>query len=333
MLAQAHTWTRGDLALADRAPFEALLDRAYGPGREPDLGETHALLVVEGGKLVFDHYGDGFTADQTHASWSMAKSITQALIGILVGDGKIDIHAPADAPEWREPSDPRAAITLDQLLRMSSGLEFTEDYLPGSGSDVLEMLYGSGKPDAAHYAAAKPLEHPPGSWFYYSSGTTNIVSRCAARTLDAYGADFERFMRQRLFEPLGMESPIPKFDAAGTFLGSSYCFCTAQDFARFGRLYLQDGVWEGRRILPAGWVDYTRSPTPQQVPSSDGRYGTHWWLDIGGPGTFAAQGFGGQRILVMPDQGTVIVRLGNTPLAHKDDFARWFAELATCLRG
>jgi CubicO group peptidase (beta-lactamase class C family) len=332
MLAQAHAWSRGTFSIPDRAGFDRLMDRATGPDRMAELGETHAVLVVQGGRIVFDHYGDGFAPDQTHASWSMAKSITQALIGILVGDGLIDVHAPANAPEWREPGDPRAAITLDQLLRMSSGLEFSEDYLPGSGSDVLEMLYGAGKPDAAHYAAAKPLEHAPGSWFSYSSGTTNIVSRCAAQALRVSGAGFETFMRQRLFEPLGMQSVVPKFDAAGTFLGSSYCFCTAEDFARFGQLYMQDGVWEGRRILPAGWVDYTRSETPQQVASSDGRYGTHWWLHIGGGGTFAAQGFGGQRILVMPDQDTVIVRLGNTPLAHKDDFAVWFADLAACFR-
>jgi CubicO group peptidase (beta-lactamase class C family) len=324
-------WARADLKVADSAGFGRLLDKAYGANRAPELGATHALLVVQNGRLVFDHYGDDFSADQTHASWSMAKSITHALVGILVGDGLIDIHAPADVPEWREPGDPRRAITLDQLLRMSSGLEFNEDYLPGSGSDVLEMLYGSGKADVAHYAAAKPLEHAPGSWFSYSSGTTNIVSRCAARALGASGGDFERFMRERLFEPLGIASPVPKFDDAGTFIGSSYCFCSAEDFARFGLLYLRGGVWDGRRILPEGWADYARTPTPQQ-PGAEAPYGAHWWLDWGGPGSFSANGFGSQIILVMPDLDTIIVRLGDTPLASREAFKRWIGDLAACFR-
>jgi CubicO group peptidase (beta-lactamase class C family) len=321
-------WMRADQRLADDAGFHRLLDRAYGASRAAELGETHALLVVQGGRVVFDHYGDGFTADQTHASWSMAKSITHALIGILVGDGLIDIHAPADVSEWRGRGDPRGEITLDQLLRMSSGLEFNEDYLPGSGSDVLEMLYGSGKADTAHYAASKPLQHAPGSWFSYSSGATNIVSRCAAQ---AVAGNFETFMRERLFEPLGMTSPVPKFDEAGTFIGSSYCFCTAEDFARFGLLYLRNGVWDGRRILPEGWVDYARTPTPQQ-PGAQAPYGAHWWLDWGGPGSFSANGFGSQVVLIMPDLDTIIVRLGNTALEHRDAFKAWIGDVAACFR-
>ena len=168
------------------------------------------------------------------------------------------------------------------MLRMSSGLAFVEDYDPEHPSDVIAMLYGEGKDDVAAYAAAKPLAHEPGRFWSYSSGTTNIVSRCLSRALDAFGPDFEAFMRERLFEPLGMTSAMPKFDAAGTFIGSSFCFCTARDFARFGLLYLRDGVWEGRRILPAGWVDYARTETWRQ-PTDDIPYGAHWWLGVGGP--------------------------------------------------
>ncbi|MDB5453680.1 MAG: beta-lactamase [Caulobacteraceae bacterium] len=325
-------WSHGDLAVADRAQFEALLNEAYGPGRLPELGETHALLVVQSGRLAFEHYGDGFSAEQTHASWSMAKSITQALVGILVADGKLEIHAPADVPEWIF-GDPRAQITLDDLLRMSSGLKFVEDYVGGGDqtSDVLEMLYGAGKADMAAYAAGLPLAHPPGAHWSYSSGTTNIVARCAARALGASGEAFHRFMRERLFEPIGMKSPVPKFDAAGTFIGSSYCFSTAEDFARFGLLYLRDGMWDGRRILPAGWVDYARAPTPTP-DDADAGYGAQWWLGFGGEGSFSANGFGSQIILVLPDRDTVIVRLGDTSLAHKDDFKRWIGDLAGCFR-
>src|SRR6185312_5645280 len=189
----------------------------------------------------------------------------------------------ADVPEWAGAGDPRGPITLDLLLRMSSGLAFVEDYVREHPSDVIAMLFGEGQADVAAYAAAKPLVHAPGSFWSYSSGTSNIVSRCLARAIDAFGPDFEAFMRARLFEPIGMTSPIPKFDQAGVFIGSSYCFCTARDFARFGLLYLRDGVWDGRRLLPDGWVDYARTETFQQPNDEYGPYGAHWWLGLGGP--------------------------------------------------
>lgn len=324
-------WPRGAIDLAQPECFQALLNQAYGPERRGELGETHALLVVQRGRLVFDHYGDGFSGDQTHASWSMAKSITHALVGFLVAQGRLDIQAPADVPEWRAPGDPRGAITLDQLLRMSSGLAFVEEYAPGKASDTIEMLYGAGKADTAQFAAAFPLIHPPGAVFAYSSGTTNIVSRAAARALNAFGPDFQAFMRAQLFEPLGMRSPVPKFDDAGVFIGSSYCFCTAEDFARFGLFYLRDGVWDGQRLLPPGWVDYARTPTPQQ-PGADGPYGAHWWLGHGGPGSFAAIGFESQATVVVPDLDLVVVRLGKTPLEHKEQFKAWLGQLIDCFR-
>lgn len=324
-------WARDAVNVINGERFDRLIGEAFGENRVAEMGETHAVLIVQGGRLVFERYGDGGAADRTQASWSMAKSITQALAGILALDGKLDIHAPADAPEWRGAGDPRAAITVDQLLRMSSGLAFVEDYVDGSMSDVLTMLYGEGKADAAYYAASLPLAHAPGSHFSYSSGTTNIVSRCLSRALGLYGKDFDAFMRERLFEPLGMMSPQPKFDEAGTFIGSSYCFCTAQDFARFGLLYLRDGVWDGRRILPEGWVDYARTPTWQQ-PGADDPYGAHWWLSVGGPGSFSANGYEGQFIVVAPDLDLVVVRLGRTPLDHKLVTRAWVHDLVGCFR-
>jgi CubicO group peptidase (beta-lactamase class C family) len=325
-------WPQGDLpAGTDRARLEALLEHALGRQTTEDLGETHAVVVVQGGRLVLERYGPGHGAADTLPSWSMAKSMTHALVGLAVGDGLLDIHAPADVPEWSAEGDPRGAITLDLLLRMSSGLNFVEEYRPDRPSDVIEMIWESGKADVAHYAAEKPLEHAPGSFWYYSSGTTNIVSRCVSRAVGAHGPDFEAWMRRRLFEPLGMTSAIPKFDEAGTFIGSSFCFCTARDFARFGTLYLRDGIWEGRRLLPAGWVDYARTQTWQQ-PNDDGPYGAHWWLDTGGPGSFAALGFGGQFIVVVPELDLVAVRSGDTPLEHKLNVKAWVGELVDCFR-
>lgn len=323
-------WPTGELPRdADAAAIEARLREAFDPDPDPDLGETHAALVVLGGRILLERYGEGHGADVTCRSWSMAKSLTHALVGIAVGDGLIDIHAPADVPAWRAAGDPRGAITLDHLLRMSSGLAWIEDYAPGGRSDVIEMLMGAGAADVAGFAEAMPAAHPPGAVFYYSSGTTNIVCAILARAVGAAGEAFHAWMRERLFDPLGMKSPRPRFDAAGTFIGSSFCFCTPRDFARFGLLYLRDGVWEGRRLLPEGWVDHARTPTVQQPGGEvDGPYGAHWWLDRAGPGSFSACGYEGQHIAVVPSKDLVVVRNGITPLATQDAARRWVGALA-----
>jgi len=321
-------WPTGELPKGlDRAGFAAAMDRGFAA-----FGETHAVVMIQGGRLIFERYGPEHGPDVTCMSWSKAKSITQALVGLLVGDGKLDIEAPAAVPEWKTPGDPRGQITLDQLLRMSSGLEFSEVYEPDKPSDTIAMMWGEGKDDVAHYAADKPLAYEPDCYWSYSSGTTNIVSRVLAQTLGAYGSDFEAFMRARLFEPLGMTSPIPKFDPAGTFIGSSFCFATARDFARFGLLYLRDGVWEGRQLLPDNWVDYARIPTWQQAGVIEGPYGAHWWLGLGGPGSFSANGHEGQFTLVVPDLDLVFVRHGRTPTELRDGLKAWLGEVVDLFR-
>jgi CubicO group peptidase (beta-lactamase class C family) len=320
-------WPLGQPQALDQARFGSLLAEAFDSPAEGPLGATHSLVVIQGGRLVFERYGFGGGPERTEPSWSMAKSITHALVGMLVADGKLDVQARADVPEWQAANDPRGAITLDQLLRMSSGLAFVEDYVVGRVSDVREMLFFSGKADVAGYAASRPLEHAPGSFWSYASGTTNIVARCAAR---ACGEDFPTFMRERLFGPLGMTSVLPKFDAAGTFIGSSYCFASSRDFARFGLLYLRDGVWEGRRLLPPGWVDYARTPTFQQAGVTEGAYGAHWWLDIAGPGSFSANGYAGQFTILVPERDLIVVRNGDTPLEQKDVLRAWIQKVVAC---
>jgi CubicO group peptidase (beta-lactamase class C family) len=323
-------WPLGALpGHADVPHILAALDHAFAAEPPADLGETHALVIVHGGRLVLERYAPRSGPDVTCPSWSMAKSITHALTGLVAADGRLDVAAPAHVPSWRAPGDPRGAITLDQLLRMSSGLAFVEDYAPDHPSDVIEMLFGKGRDDVAGFAAAFPLAHPPGSFFAYSSGTTNIVSGCLARALDASGPDFEAFMHARLFEPLGMKSAAPRFDAAGTFIGSSFCFATPRDFARFGLLYLRGGVWEGQWLLPRSWIDYARRPTFQQAGGDiDGPYGAHWWLDLAGPGSFSANGYDGQYIVVCPDRDLIIVRLGVTPVAAQPALKAWLKDLA-----
>lgn len=325
-------WPTGELPdNMDKARFARLMDAAFGENPSAELGETFGTVIVKGGKLVHEQYAPDYGPDRTCPSWSKAKSITHALVGVLVGDGKIDIHAPADVPEWAAPGDPRGRITLDLLLRMSSGLVFREDYVPEHPSDVIAMLWGEGKDDTAHFAASFALAHEPGSHWSYASGTTNIVSRCAARAAGASGPDFHRFMRERLFDPLGMKSPTPKFDKAGTFIGSSFCFCRPRDFARFGLLYLRGGIWEGKRLLPEGWADYARTPTWQQA-GAEAPYGAHWWLGLAGPGSFSANGFEGQYTVLIPELDMVLVRNGKTPLEMKENPKKWIAEVVDCFR-
>jgi CubicO group peptidase (beta-lactamase class C family) len=308
---------------------EALSARLDAAFNDESLGITDAVLIIQRGRIRYERYGDELDHQSRFPSWSKAKSITQALVGLAVAEGRLDIHAPADVPAWKD--DERSAITLDHLLRMSSGLKFVEDYVPGSVSDVIEMLFGSGKDDVAAYAIAQPLAFPPDTHWSYASGTTNIICAILQRTLGLKGEAFEAHMRQVLFEPLGMKSPIPKFDAAGTFIGSSYCFCTARDFARFGLLYLRGGVWENRQLLPAAWVDYARTPTPVPATEELG-YGAQWWLGLGGEGSFSANGYEGQYTLILPDLDVVMVRHGRTPLEAKDNLAAWVRSVAGDLR-
>jgi CubicO group peptidase (beta-lactamase class C family) len=273
------------------------------------MRRTRAVTVVRDGRIVAERYAPGFGPDMALPGWSMAKSVTGTLAGLLVREGKTAITAPAPVSEWR--GDARKAITLGDLLRMSSGLAFTEDYWTPY-SDVNVMLFAS--PDTGAVAAAKPLDAAPGARWAYASGTTNIISR-AMRTAFPSHADYLAFPRRALFDRIGMTSAVIEPDASGTFVGSSYLFATAGDWARLGILYAQDGVWNGERILPEGWVRYSTTPAPA-APS--GEYGAHWWLKLGGTSTdaklpadaFHASGHGGQFVTVIPSRQIVIVRMG-----------------------
>jgi CubicO group peptidase (beta-lactamase class C family) len=302
-------WPEAELAAAvDAAPVRAAADAAFAPGS--GHGETLALLVVQGGRLVFERYADGKRAADTFPSWSMAKSMLHAAVGMLVAEGRLDLGAPAPVATWRRDGDRRGAITLEHLLRMVDGLDFVEVYEATGRSDVVEMLFAAGKDDVAGYAIARPLVHAPGAYWNYSSGTSNIVARIAGDAVGGGADGMRAFLHERLFDPLGMRSAKPRFDAAGTFIGSSYVFATARDFARFGLLYLRDGIWDGARLLPRGWVDHARTPTEASI----GRYGAHWWLALDGSGIFTANGFQGQYIVVDPARDLVVVRLGvSTP--------------------
>ena len=287
------------------------MDRAFG---ELSTGgdRIDAILVVDGGELVVEEY-NGWDPAEPHPSWSMAKSITSALIGILVGEGRLDVTEPVDAPEWSEPGDPRAEITLDELLRMSSGLEWGEDYGDPDG-DVLQTL--GQDTDRAGYAADKPLAHEPGTVWAYSTGTANLIARSVAEQV-GYGQDLVDWIDRELARPLGIGEIDHSLDETGLISGGSFIDMAPRDFARFGLLYARGGIWDGERILPEGWVDYSRMPTP----SGDGEYGAQWWLEPDRPTMFWASGFNGQSINVFPEDDLVIVVLSESP-TNRDEQVR-----------
>jgi CubicO group peptidase (beta-lactamase class C family) len=310
----------------DRGRLDATLNRGFGAGADPDMGENLASVVIHRGRLVAERYAEGKGPEDTFISWSMAKSILHALVGVLVGRGQLDPAEPAAVPDWRGEGDPRSAITLEHLLRMCDGLDFTEVYEEDAGrSDVIEMLFRDGRSDVAGFARARAAAHAPGVWWNYSSGTSNIVSWIVGQTVGGGRGGMESFMRSALFDPIGMHSATVRFDEAGTFIGSSFVFATARDFARFGLLYLRSGVWgpDEKPILPVGWVDAARTITP----ASQGWYGAHWWLALDGSATFSANGYQGQYIVVVPERDLVVVRLGVSTPEHRVRLLGWMRDL------
>lgn len=301
-------------ALDQDALDQAIADAFDEPN--PDLlKRTRAVLVVQHGEIVAERYADGIDVDTQLPGWSMTKSWINTLVGLAVHRGLVDIHKPLELDEWPE-GDARRAITLDQLLRMSSGLEFVEDYADLDGDAVQMLFVGE---DTGAFALHKPLGHLPDAHWYYSSGTTNLIAR-ALRDAFPSTEHYLRFPQQAFFEPVGMTGALIEPDPSGTLVGSSFGWATARDWARFGLLYLQDGVWNGERLLPEGWVEYTATPTPK---APQGHYGAQFWLNAGEPDDPAdrsmprvpadllmASGFSGQHVIVAPSKNAVIVRLG-----------------------
>jgi CubicO group peptidase (beta-lactamase class C family) len=282
---------------------------------EPDAAHprrTRAVVVVRDGQLVAERYAAGFPARMPLQGWSMAKSITNALVGILVREGRLRLDAPAPVEEWRQ--DERRHITINHLMQMSSGLAFAEEY-GGLLSDVTRMLFL--EPGAGRYAATLPLASKPGTAWAYSSGTTNILSRIIREAVGGSLSDYWAFPRKQLFDRIGARSVVLEPDATGVFVGSSFDYATARDWARLGLLYLNDGVWNGERILPEGWVRYSVTPAPA---AHDGNYGAQIWLNAGRDGKrpfprvpadmYYFSGFEGQTVAVIPSRRLVAVRLG-----------------------
>jgi CubicO group peptidase (beta-lactamase class C family) len=281
-------WPLGSLPADDTAAIDALVDEAFDA--PPNVG-SRSLLIVIGGKVVYERHRDPDTADTIMDSWSVGKSFTSALVGIAAGDGLIDVSGRALRPEWDDPADPRHAITVADLLHMSSGLDWTE------GPSYAGFFPA---PSGAGYAAAQPLAVEPNTLFNYSTGTTAILASLVAREVGG-AAQLEEYVRERLLDPIGATSTQLLKDPEGMWYGGLGANTTVRDFARFGLLFLRDGVWDGERILPEGWVDYSRTPS-----DTSPIYGAQWWL-AGDGSFFEAQGLYGQIIRVVPALDAVIV--------------------------
>jgi CubicO group peptidase (beta-lactamase class C family) len=279
-----------------------------------------AVVILHDGTLVAERYAAGYGVETPILGYSLAKSVINALIGILVRQKKLSVEQRAPVAEWDSPSDPRHAVTIDQLMRMTSGLALEES---DSGLDpVSRMLFL--EPDMAGYAERARLKAAPGTKWDYSSGNTIILSRIIRDAVGGRAQDVVAFTRKELFEPLGITTATIEFDATGTPVGCIYVLASARDWGRFGNLYLNDGVVNGRRILPEGWVNYSATPT------LDADYGAGFWTNRRAHGdapdrtqagmpedSFYGSGNLGQRVVIIPSAGLVVVRLG---LTHSPGF-------------
>ena len=318
----------------DATKLRSAVDAAFSEPDPKHLRRTRAVVVLYRGRIAAERYAPGFSAAMPLLGWSMTKSVTAVLIGTLVRDGKLSIERTRLVPEWTGAGDGRARITLDQLLRMVSGLRFRESH-GDPLEDVARMLFT--RADAAAYAIDKPLEFAPGTHWSYSSGTSNILSRVIQLALGGSERDYLLYPRRALFDRIGMRSAVIEADASGRFLASSYMYASARDWARFGELLLQDGVWRGQRILPEGWVRYMATLTPQS-PRKD--FGAHLWVKVPPPfdsavkpgprlppDAFHVVGHEGQFVSVIPSRQLVVVRLGLSRGQHVWDHNAFLARL------
>jgi CubicO group peptidase (beta-lactamase class C family) len=299
------------------------LDQAFAETNGTPLRNTKAIVIVKDGRVVAERYAPGYRVDTPILGFSATKSVINALIGILVREGKLSLDQPAPVALWQGANDPRHAITVDHLLRHTSGLAL--------GSSLSTSLASAFAPvnrikyvmrDLAGFAESASLETTPGSHWNYHDGNTVILSRILRDAAGGHAADVLRLARRELFGPLGMHDVTLEFDATGTPEGSSQMLATARDWARFGMLYLDDGIVAGQRILPQGWVHYSAIPTPDAFVG----YGAGFWTNLGDSEgarrriamgmpaeTIHARGIFGQYVIIVPSERLVIVRLGISP--------------------
>jgi CubicO group peptidase (beta-lactamase class C family) len=315
-------WPMGDArspepppAAVDAAKAKQAVDAAF----EPAAGLTAAVVVTWKGRLIGERYGAGISAHTPLESWSMGKSVTATLMGILIKQGVYDLAQPAPIPEWQAAGDPRAKIRIADLLQMSSGLRIRApqdpDYDPsGPYPDHAYLYTGSG--DAFRYAATRPLQWPPGTVGRYRNTDPVLVNYLVRLAVERRGEEYLSFPQRALFDKLGIRTMVLETDPHGNFLTQGYELASARDWARLGNLYLQDGVWNGERILPEGYVKFVSTLAPAWVADQRPVYGGFFWIN--GEGSFPVPrdayymaGAGGQFALIIPSHDLVVVRLGH----------------------
>ena len=327
------------------APRDQLARQIDDLFTQPGVGETRAVVVMANGALAAERYGPRYDKDTRLISWSMAKTVTAVLIGMLVADGKLSLDEPAPVPLWQRPGDPRAEITLRHLLQMRSGLRHTEAGDPPYESSEVRMLFLDGRDDMARWASEQPLEAEPGKLFEYSSNTSVILADIAARALtDSTKPENRRravadYLQERLFGPLEMGSMVPEFDASGTLIGGSLMHATARDWAKLGEfLRLKGRAPGGEQLVPQRWVEAMLTPSPASP-----HYGFQTWLNRPIPGTepgehplfpdrapeslFSLIGHMGQYVLVSPSQRVTLVRLGHSDSAQRPPMLQQAADI------
>jgi len=307
-----------------------------------DIGETRAVIVMHAGEVAAERYGEGYGPETRFVGWSMSKTVTGVLIGLLVADGRLELDESPPIPHWQRAGDPRGEITLRQLLQMRSGLRHEEKAEPVYASPEVRMMFLDGRDDMAGWAEAQPLESEPGRAFDYSTPSSMILSDIAARVLAPNGSAAERqaavaeFLRARLAVPLGLGSLVAEYDRAGTMMGGSMVWATAPDWAKFGEFLRHKGSVAGAQIVPRGWVEFMTRPSPRAAD-----YGAMTWLnrksggerevlfpELGPDSLFAAVGHLGQYVIVSPRQKLTVVRLGKTDDADRPALVEALAEVA-----
>ncbi|WP_374562563.1 serine hydrolase domain-containing protein [Ideonella sp.] len=317
------------------AKWRAVLDAAFAEPAQPPYERTKAVVVLRDGQVIAERYAPGYGVDTPILGFSISKSVINALLGILVRKGQLDITAPAPIAAWQGADDPRRAVTVEQLMRMTSGLDLDET---GSGFDPSNQMFYGGVADMAAFAEQAKLKAAPGTRWFYSSAGVHLLARIVRDKAGGSGEAVQQFAFNELFGPLGMQHVTMETDATGTPIGAHYMLASARDWARFGSLYLNDGVAGGQRLLPEGWVKMSTAPTLETD------YGAGWWpnrtLNPNGvriskfdmplmpqlpADAFYALGNLGQYLAVIPSERLVIVRLGRS---HAKDFgARGFEAL------
>ena len=302
----------------DATRINAALDRAFFDDaiHYEERQNTRAIVVFYRNQLIAERYAEGFGPEVPLNSWSMTKSLTSALIGIAVGRGQIDLAAASGLNGWSDPEDLRSQVTVGHLLHMTSGLEFNEGYENDPISDVNLMLMTAR--DLPAFAAQYPVTAKPGTRWAYQTASPVLLGRILR---DSFSSDeaYQHFPQRALFHKLGMNNAHYQMDGGGTYVGGAFMYATARDWARFGLLYLNDGVVNDERILPEGWVDLTTTPTEASLKSR--AYAAQFWLNQPAASpmmphipndAFAARGHYGQSTFIIPSRDLVVVRMGQT---------------------